>query len=146
MSNQLGEGFDSPAIEQNPDVARIQSSILGSQLEAIQVVIPDTDFVADINGLNGTIVVQAGSSAISAGTPDADIVVTTGAGTISIAVDVNLWPAALAKSNTAIIAPTVNDDSGDGYNYFSTWIDTVLGDVYMCVDPALGAAVWRKLN
>lgn len=56
-------------------------------------------------------------------------------------------PVAALKSNlSAAVAPTVNDDSGDGYAIGSTWIDTALDDVYMAVDVTLGAAVWRKLN
>lgn len=143
--NELG-GLDTPAIEQNPDIARLQGQVLGAQLESIQVVIPDTDFVADINGLNGTIVIQSGSSSVAAGNVGLTVNVTTGAGTISISAALLLPASALAKSNTAIIAPTVNDDSGDGYARFSLWIDTVLNDIYMCTDASVGAANWEQLN
>jgi hypothetical protein len=43
---------------------------------------------------------------------------------------------------TATAAPTVNDDSGDGYELGSMWYDTVAQEAYRCLDPALGAAVW----
>lgn len=46
----------------------------------------------------------------------------------------------------ATAAPTVNDDTGDGYGIGSIWIDTTADDVYMATDVTAGAAVWRKLN
>jgi hypothetical protein len=42
--------------------------------------------------------------------------------------------------------PTVNDDSGDGYDTFSIWINTVTDDAFMCVDPTVTAAVWQQLT
>jgi hypothetical protein len=41
-------------------------------------------------------------------------------------------------------APTVNDDSGDGYSVGSRWIDTTNDRVYTCTDATGGAAVWRE--
>jgi len=46
----------------------------------------------------------------------------------------------------AIIAPVVGDDDTAGYEVGSKWIDTVLGDTYVCVDATTGAAVWVLLN
>ena len=40
-------------------------------------------------------------------------------------------------------APTVNDDTGAGYTYGSSWIDITNHHAYVCVDPASGAAVWE---
>lgn len=46
-----------------------------------------------------------------------------------------------SKNNfTASGAPTVNDDITEGYNYGSKWYYN--GDIWMCVDPSEGAAVW----
>lgn len=143
---RIGDGFDSPTIEQDPGIAQIQAAQLGAQTAQQQVSLPATGFVASINGEEGAVTIQPGTSSISAGVPSVTTNVTNGVGTVSIGVVVHLYAAALAKSNTAIIAPTVNDDSGDGYAPFSTWIDTVLGDVYMAVDVTVGAAIWRKLN
>lgn len=42
----------------------------------------------------------------------------------------------------ATTAPTVNDDSGDGYSVGSQWIDTTNDKAYVCVDASAGAAVW----
>jgi len=39
-------------------------------------------------------------------------------------------------------APTVNEDSGDGYVVGSHWLDTTNDKIYMCVDSTLTAAVW----
>ncbi len=47
---------------------------------------------------------------------------------------------------TAVGAPAVTDDSGDGYSQLSTWIDTSVTpkEIYVCIDATLGAAVWLK--
>lgn len=51
------------------------------------------------------------------------------------------------KNNyAAAVAPTVNDDSADGYAIGSQWIDTVLDDAYICCDSSLGSAVWKKIT
>lgn len=47
---------------------------------------------------------------------------------------------------SATSAPTVDDDSGDGYIIGSTWIDTTTGKVYRCVDASSGAAVWVETS
>jgi len=44
----------------------------------------------------------------------------------------------------ATTAPTVNDDSGDGYAEGSYWIDVTGDQAYRCVDDTVGAAVWIK--
>jgi len=56
----------------------------------------------------------------------------TGAGTYEV-----------IKSNLAAsVAPTANEDSGDGYAVGSVWIDTTADLSYVCVDASVGAAVW----
>lgn len=53
----------------------------------------------------------------------------------------------IPKANrTAVVAPTVNDDSGDGYSEGSLWIDTATNNGYLCLDPAAGAAVWLQIT
>lgn len=42
----------------------------------------------------------------------------------------------------ATTAPTVGDDTADGYTVGSVWIDTTADKIYLCVDASLGAAVW----
>lgn len=41
-------------------------------------------------------------------------------------------------------APTVNDDSGDGYSVGSRWTYVASGITYECVDATLGAAIWQE--
>jgi len=51
------------------------------------------------------------------------------------------------KSNlSATTNPTVNDDSDDGYEVGSLWVNTSTGSVYICVDATVGAAVWTNLT
>lgn len=45
-------------------------------------------------------------------------------------------------ANTAIIAPTVNDDTGDGYIVGDIWYDSVLDAYYQTTDVTAAAAVW----
>lgn len=46
----------------------------------------------------------------------------------------------------ATVAPAVTDDSGDGYEVGSIWIDVSGDDAYICVDATLGAAVWNPFE
>ena len=49
------------------------------------------------------------------------------------------------KSNMgAAVAPTVDDDTGDGYGVGSSWFDTTADKAYVCLDNSSGAAVWRS--
>lgn len=51
------------------------------------------------------------------------------------------------KSNMgAAVAPTVNEDSGDGYGVGSQWVDTTADHAYICVDATMGAAVWLETS
>jgi hypothetical protein len=45
----------------------------------------------------------------------------------------------------ATVAPTANDDSGDGYSVGSLWIDVTGGKAYICEDATLTAAVWIEI-
>jgi hypothetical protein len=46
----------------------------------------------------------------------------------------------------AVVAPTVNDDEGDGYVVGTHWVDTVTGDIYFLRDATTGAAVWEQIS
>ncbi|MEM4248446.1 MAG: tail fiber domain-containing protein, partial [Candidatus Nanoarchaeia archaeon] len=51
---------------------------------------------------------------------------------------------ATKKSNlSANSAPTVNDDSTQGYAVGSQWLDTTAQKSYVCLDATAGAAVWK---
>ncbi len=55
--------------------------------------------------------------------------------------------AASKKQNfAATAAPTVTDDSSDGYDVGSTWWDITNDKVYGCIDATEGAAVWKLLS
>jgi len=41
-------------------------------------------------------------------------------------------------------APTVNEDSGDGYGVGSNWYDITNDKAYVCLDATTGAAVWTE--
>lgn len=46
----------------------------------------------------------------------------------------------------ATTAPTVNDDSGDGYAAGSRWINTSTQRVYVAISVSPGSAVWQELT
>jgi hypothetical protein len=46
----------------------------------------------------------------------------------------------------ATTAPTVNEDTGDGYSVGSVWIDVTGDAAYICVDASSGAAVWLPFD
>lgn len=51
------------------------------------------------------------------------------------------------KSNhAATTAPGIGDDADDGYQAGSLWTDTTANEAYICVDPAVGAAVWVQIT
>jgi hypothetical protein len=142
----IGDGIESLAIEQDPGIAQLQAAQYGAQLQQTQVSLPATGFVAEINGEDGAITIQPGTS-----TAGVTVVVTNGLGTISIGVTIpviaQLQALATIQCNfTAVVAPAVTDDSGDGYAVGSFWVDTALDDAYICCDATLGAAVWKQIT
>ena len=42
--------------------------------------------------------------------------------------------------------PTINDDSGDGYNIGSRWVNVTDDKYWICVDTTAGAAVWHQTD
>lgn len=46
----------------------------------------------------------------------------------------------------ASVAPTINEDSGDGYEVGTVWIDTTADKTYLLVDDTVGAAVWKRTD
>ena len=43
-------------------------------------------------------------------------------------------------------APTVNDDSGDGYEIGLIWVNTATDTAYILLDDTVGAAVWEEIG
>lgn len=65
--------------------------------------------------------------------------------------DDSLWraitqPTTPKHKYDASTAPTVTDDEDDGYGVGSFWFDIANGDIYGCINPAAGLALWRQLN
>lgn len=48
------------------------------------------------------------------------------------------------NNDAGTVAPTINEDSGDGYQVGSRWIDTTGDKEYVCLDASVGAAVWTE--
>lgn len=103
MATSIGEGLSSPAIEQDPGIAQIQAQQLGAQSAQQQVSLPATGFVSTVNGEDGAITIQPGSSS-----PGVTVVVTNGLGTISIGVtgfgSIVTHNQGVAVVNSAIVA------------------------------------------
>jgi len=53
---------------------------------------------------------------------------------------------ALKSNLSASVAPTVNEDTGDGYVIGSLWIDTTGDAIYQATDVTAGAAVWLNIS
>jgi hypothetical protein len=54
------------------------------------------------------------------------------------------WEITLNYGATA--DPTVNDDSADGWVRGALWVNTAGNRVFVCTNPAAGAAVWKELG
>jgi len=50
----------------------------------------------------------------------------------------------ILNKRDATVAPTVNEDSGDGYAIGSRWVDVTADKEYICLDATVGAAVWKE--
>ena len=71
-----------------------------------------------------------------------------GASSLNGLVVANLTNAAtsLQLNLTAVVPPTVNDDSGSGYAVGSLWLDTATNVLWYCMDASVGAALWANLG
>lgn len=68
-------------------------------------------------------------------------------GELGSSVRAKLNATGLLKNNlSASAAPTVGDDTGDGYEVGSLWIDTTNDQAYVALDVSSGAAVWQNLG
>lgn len=47
---------------------------------------------------------------------------------------------------TAVVDPTVSDDSSSGYSIGSVWVNTVTPTGFICMDASVGAAVWQQVG
>lgn len=50
------------------------------------------------------------------------------------------------KNNITASAPTVSNDSSQGYSVKSQWFDTSTSTLYICEDASVGSAVWTGIS
>lgn len=75
-------------------------------------------------------------------------------GMIAYATDINKfgshngagWDWTRLDKLDATVAPTANDDSGDGYSVGSIWVDVTADKAHICVDATATAAVWKEMG
>lgn len=101
-----------------------------------------TQMLTFLNVADGADVTDATSVAAAGAVMDSDITAAegflrkTGAGTY-VAIKSNL---------AAAVAPTANEDSGDGYGIGSIWIDTTADKAYVLLDATVASAVWTEIT
>lgn len=84
---------------------------------------------------------------VSLATADSSIVTRFSTADASLTTRVSTVELSAAFSNTtATSAPTVNDDSGDGYSVGSSWFWPATGRKWECLDASVGAAVWTPIG
>jgi len=110
------EAVDTALTALSGDVATLEGTV-SSQGAAITALEDATDELPDFDANGPGALVQA-----------------TAGGAVSVRRD-NLSAAA---------APTVNDDSGDGYSIGSRWLDVTHDEEYVCLDATGGAAAWKQ--
>lgn len=50
------------------------------------------------------------------------------------------------SQHNAVVNPTVNDDSADGYLVGTIWVNTATSNVYIATSVTIGAAVWEQID
>ena len=91
--------------------------------------------------LNASNVFSGGTVAHERGGLEADVSAYDGLIRIASGTTTNIKANYAANS-----APTVNDDTGDGYVVGSFWYDTTADKAYTCLDASSGAAVWTEIT
>ena len=56
------------------------------------------------------------------------------------------WEPRLKNNLSASADPTANDDSDDGYEVGSLWINTSTDEAFQCTDATVASAVWRQIS
>lgn len=109
-------------------------------------ILTSTDFIAvadDLTGPDNIGTVASIASDVSAVAGVAADIQTLALMTDDIALAANNLP----KSNKAATSnPTIDDDSSEGYTVLSQWINTANDTAFVCVDAAIGAAIWRPIS
>jgi hypothetical protein len=64
---------------------------------------------------------------------------------VSVATGAAVWVrASNRKDNIAVLDPTTANDSTQGYEVFSRWVNSVTRESFTCIDPNPGLAIWRQ--
>jgi len=65
---------------------------------------------------------------------------------LSIRTNLNTALDNISKNNyTASSTPTVTDDSSEGYDELSMWLNASTSTLYQCLDATVDTAVWKQL-
>ena len=98
------------------------------------LVIESTELALDLGAttMTGTLAVGDGGTGATTLTSDSWL---KGNGTGAVT--------AIKMNSAGTTAPTVNEDTGDGYTVGSIWLDTTNNKSYVCLDNSTGAAVWN---
>jgi hypothetical protein len=98
---------------------------------------------ADDGGLLPASSIGSGQVAVARGGTGADLSATGPGHLMQASSGANIT---VVKDNlSASVAPTVNEDSGDGYGVGSRWYDLVNLKEYVAFDVSVGAAVWIEI-
>lgn len=131
----------------DPDLTRLQYGTGTGEVINIPA-LPGSVAITVINGATGpTIDIDGGTTGLFFATAGSTISLS---GTLAIAnggtgattVAGVLTALGLSKNNSAGGAPTVNDDSTQGYSINSLWFDTGGVKTYVCQSASPGAASW----
>lgn len=102
----------------------------------------------------GSFSISAGVASMDAGSVGASALADGDYGDVSVATGVVSLDGGVVRLPTLSqslytqsgAAPTVNDDSADGYEIGSLWWDNIGSDLYVATEVVLGAAVWTQIN
>ncbi len=115
-----------------PSGSRIDVRLTAAQLAALESAVPDHEAATDPHPQYTT------EAEASAAAPVQSVDSKTGA--VDLSQD---YETRRQHNLTATTDPTVNDDSGAGYEPLSKWVNTSTGEVFVCLDATAGAANWQ---
>jgi hypothetical protein len=97
------------------------------------------------NPLNGTELVPMVQGGVTGTRSIQNIVSEGGLGQHVAAADPHVqYEIRVTNNLTAVTNPTVNDDSTQGYEVLSRWVNTVTAEFWICVVATVGAANWQQ--
>jgi hypothetical protein len=97
------------------------------------------------NPLNGTELVPMVQGGVTGTRSIQNIVSEGGLGQHVAAADPHVqYEIRVTNNLTAVTDPTVNDDSTQGYEVLSRWVNTVTAEFWICVVATVGAANWQQ--